>query len=136
MKRNGRTGPETPGVEASPSRSNREKLLHAAVQVAVRDGIMAMTLDAVAQEAGVSKGGLLYHFRSKDELIAAMLLHFKEEVQGQLERRIADDPKPRGRFIRAMVQTVFPRYRAGGYRDLIAFGGVAPFYGDPDGGRQ
>ncbi len=96
-----------------PSRSNRDKILHAAVQVAVRDGIMAMTLDAVAQEAGVSKGGLLYHFRSKDELIAGMLLRFKDEVQSQLEKRIAADPNPRGRFIRAMIRTVFPRAGAG-----------------------
>ena len=54
-----------PNEEASPTRSNREKILHAAMQVAIRDGVMAMTLDAVAQEAGVSKGGLLYHFREQ-----------------------------------------------------------------------
>lgn len=94
------------------SRSSRERILHAAVQVAVRDGVLAMTLDAVAAEAGVSKGGLLYHFRSKDELIAAMLVHFREEVQGQLEKRIAADPNPQGRLIRAMIQMVFPRAHA------------------------
>ena len=75
-----------PRLESGPSRSNREKILHATVQVAIRDGVMAMTLDAVAQEAGVSKGGLLYHFRSKDDLIAAMLVHFSTKVKGQLER--------------------------------------------------
>jgi AcrR family transcriptional regulator len=110
MKRDESSGPD---AESGPSRSSREKILHAAVQVAVRDGILAMTLDAVAQEAGVSKGGLLYHFRSKDELIAAMLVHFRAEVQGRLEKEIAIDPNPRGRFIRAMMQTVFPRARAG-----------------------
>ena len=45
--------------------SSREKILDAAVQVAIRDGILAMTLDAVAREAGVSKGGLIYHFRRR-----------------------------------------------------------------------
>jgi AcrR family transcriptional regulator len=112
MKRDDQAGPRGPALENGPTRPNREKILHAAVQVATRDGIMAMTLDAVAQEAGVSKGGLLYHFRSKDELIAAMLLHFKQEVQGRLEKEIAADPNPRGRFVRAMIQTVFPRTRA------------------------
>ena len=53
--------------------SSRERILAAAVQVALREGVSAMTLEAVAREAGVSKGGLLYHFASKDELIAAML---------------------------------------------------------------
>jgi AcrR family transcriptional regulator len=111
MKRADRVGSHSSDRESSPGRSSRDKILHAAVQVAIRDGIIAMTLDAVAAEAGVSKGGLLYHFRSKDELIAAMLVHFREEMQGQLEKRMADDPNPRGRFVRAMVQTVFPRDR-------------------------
>jgi AcrR family transcriptional regulator len=112
MNRDDRSTPAVSDPPTGPSRSNRDKILHAAVQVAVRDGIMAMTLDAVAQEAGVSKGGLLYHFRSKDELIAAMLVRFREEVQGQLEERVAADPNPRGRFVRAMIQMVFPRARA------------------------
>jgi AcrR family transcriptional regulator len=113
MKRDDRSSQEGSEVEGIPVLSNREKILHATVQVAIRDGVMAMTLDAVAQEAGVSKGGLLYHFRSKDDLIAAMLVHFSTKVKGQLDEKIASDPKPRGRFIRAMVETVFPRGRAG-----------------------
>jgi AcrR family transcriptional regulator len=113
MKRDDRSSQEGSEIEGAPTRSNREKILDATVQVAIRDGVMAMTLDAVAQEAGVSKGGLLYHFRSKDDLLAAMLVHFSTKVKGQLEEQIAADPNPRGRFIRAMVQTVFPRGRAG-----------------------
>ena len=61
--------------------SSRERILAATVQVALRDGVSAMTLDAVAREAGVSKGGLLYHFASKDELIAAMLEHHAAKIQ-------------------------------------------------------
>jgi AcrR family transcriptional regulator len=114
MKRDARVSGERSEAESGPARSNRDKILHAAAQVAIRDGIIAMTLDAVAAEAGVSKGGLLYHFHGKDELIAAMLGYFREEVQSQLEKRIADDPNPRGRFIRAMVDTVFPQRRARG----------------------
>jgi hypothetical protein len=41
-----------------------------------------------------------------------MLVHFRTEVQGQLEKWIAEDPNPRGRFVRAMVHAVFPRRRA------------------------
>ena len=47
-----------------PRPSARARLLDAAVAVVRRDGAQALTLDAVAAEAGVSKGGLLYHFRS------------------------------------------------------------------------
>ncbi|HZB75928.1 MAG TPA: TetR family transcriptional regulator, partial [Solirubrobacteraceae bacterium] len=45
---------------ARPSR--REALLDAAIRVIRRDGAQKLTLDAVAAEAGVSKGGILYHF--------------------------------------------------------------------------
>jgi AcrR family transcriptional regulator len=90
-----------------PPASSREKILDAAVQVAIRDGILAMTLDAVAKEAGVSKGGLIYHFRSKDELIAAMLVHFRAKTQGTIEARAAADPQPRGRWFRAVLYTIW-----------------------------
>jgi AcrR family transcriptional regulator len=35
-------------------------------------GIAGFTLDAVAQAASVPKGGLLYHFNSKDRLISGL----------------------------------------------------------------
>jgi AcrR family transcriptional regulator len=87
--------------------TSRDKILDAAVQVAIRDGILAMTLDAVAREAGVSKGGLLYHFQTKDDLIAGMLDYFTEKVGCALEQRMAADEKREGRFFRAIVQMVF-----------------------------
>jgi len=93
--------------------SNREKILDAAVRVAIRDGILAMTLDAVAKEAGVSKGGLLYHFQTKDDLIAGMLDYFMGRARRALEERMAADENPRGRFFRAFLQTVFQPARAG-----------------------
>jgi AcrR family transcriptional regulator len=65
-----------------------------------------MTLDAVAKEAGVSKGGLLYHFASKDELITAMLEQCATRIQKTIEARMAVDANPRGRWFRALVQTI------------------------------
>ena len=59
---------------------------------APRDGVSAMTLEAVAREAGLSKGGLLYHFASKDELIAAMLQH--HAAADSEDGRIADGSGP------------------------------------------
>jgi AcrR family transcriptional regulator len=92
-------------VAVVPS-SSRERILAASVQVALRDGVSAMTLDAVAREAGVSKGGLLYHYASKDELIAAMLEHHAGRCQKAIEARIAADENPNGRWFRALIQTI------------------------------
>ncbi|GAB3802503.1 TetR/AcrR family transcriptional regulator [Humibacter antri] len=63
--------------------SSRERILDAFEELLTEDGERIATLDAVAAKAGVSKGGLLYHFASKDAL-----------VQGLLERLsalVADD---------------------------------------------
>lgn len=51
-----------------------DQLLDAAETVVLRDGIGKLTLDAVADAAGVSKGGLMYHFPSKDKLVEALVI--------------------------------------------------------------
>ncbi|MCK9916892.1 MULTISPECIES: TetR/AcrR family transcriptional regulator [Microbacterium] len=51
----------------------RESVLDAYEDVVIADGPAAATMDAVARAAGVSKGGLLYHFASKDALQSAVI---------------------------------------------------------------
>lgn len=51
----------------------RDAVLDAFEQLLIDVGERAATLDAVAKRAGVSKGGLLYHFPNKEALIAATL---------------------------------------------------------------
>jgi AcrR family transcriptional regulator len=67
----------------SPPPSSREAIIDAAETVVLEKGARHMTLDAVAAGAGVSKGGLLYHFASKEDLLKAML----ERLIKILERR-------------------------------------------------
>ncbi|MDQ1053011.1 AcrR family transcriptional regulator [Arthrobacter sp. SORGH_AS 212] len=51
----------------------REAVLDAFATLLIEVGERAATLDAVARKAGVSKGGLLYHFPNKEALIQALL---------------------------------------------------------------
>jgi AcrR family transcriptional regulator len=60
-------------------------LLDAASTVIRRDGPQALTLDAVAGAAGVSKGGLLYHFASKRELLDALVARWLDEFQQDID---------------------------------------------------
>lgn len=53
--------------------STRERIVAAANRLFYREGIRAVSVDAVAEEAGITKRSLYYHFQSKDELIAAYL---------------------------------------------------------------
>jgi AcrR family transcriptional regulator len=62
----------------------RRRLLDAAVAIIRREGPAALTLDAVAEQAGVSKGGLLYHFNSKRELLDAMVAGWLDEFDSEI----------------------------------------------------
>jgi len=67
-----------------PRPSGRNAILEAAEKVVVRDGAAHLTLDAVAETAGLSKGGVLYHFPNKSALLEAML---ERLLDGYEERR-------------------------------------------------
>ena len=106
---------------------SRQKILDGAMQVAIRDGILAITLDAVTREAGISKGGRIHHFRTKDDLISAMLEHFRAQTLRTMEERIAADENPKGGSFRAMVgmvlQPVVTDHVAG-----TAYSGICRFF--------
>ena len=53
--------------------SSRARILDAYQEILIDSGSAAVTLDAVAARAGVSKGGLLYHFGSKEALLDGLL---------------------------------------------------------------
>ena len=53
--------------------NSRENLLVAAETVIIEKGFAHLTLEAVAAQANLSKGGLLYHFPTKDALIEALV---------------------------------------------------------------
>jgi AcrR family transcriptional regulator len=68
-----------------PRADTKDRLLNAAGAVVRREGAQALTLDAVAAEAGVSKGGLLYHFRSKRELLDGLVGRWMDDFQRDID---------------------------------------------------
>ena len=64
--------------------SSRTQILRAAVRVTERHGITALTLEAAAEEAGLTKPGLMYHFRTRDELLIAIQRHLTETWEQHL----------------------------------------------------
>ena len=58
----------------------RERVLEAAERVITDVGAARLTLDGVAQAAGVSKGGLLYHFPSKESLFGALAQRYVDSM--------------------------------------------------------
>ena len=84
----------------------QQRLLDVAGELVTESGVMALTLDAVAKRAGVSKGGLLHHFPSKHALLMAMVEGISSRFMGQVAEQASDDPDTHGRSARAYVRTV------------------------------
>ena len=60
-------------VMARSANPTRERIILAASSLFYNEGIRAVSVDAVAAKAGLTKRTLYYHFRSKDDLVAAYL---------------------------------------------------------------
>ena len=60
-------------ASARRRRDSRETILQAAEEIVAKLGPAYLTLETAANEAKVSKGGLFYHFRSKEALLEAMI---------------------------------------------------------------
>jgi AcrR family transcriptional regulator len=84
--------------------SRKDELLRAAASVVARSGPATLTLDAVAAEAGVSKGGVLYHFPTKEALILALIEAEIEAFEKLVEKEVSADGRAPGAFARAYVR--------------------------------
>lgn len=112
--------PATPPDQAEARRArqqrrrdrSREDILAAARAVLLRDGIAAVTLEAVAREAGMSKTGLYYYFASK-ELLIFDLMFGVWQTQGERIRDAVEvvdtGPAALAAIIRNTVEGFAPR---------------------------
>lgn len=61
-------------MTTSSTETTRDRILTAANKLFYSDGIRAVSVDAIAEKAGVTKRTLYYHFKSKDDLIEGYLV--------------------------------------------------------------
>ncbi len=94
--------PPTGDVPPRAAGDTKARILDAAEEVVLRDGVARLTLDAAAAEAGLSKGGILYHFPTRDALVAGMVTKIIEEFDRDIYDRLGEDEGP-GRFMRAYI---------------------------------
>ena len=57
-------------------KARKQEILAAATAVFAQKGFDGASMDDIVQASGLSKGGLYWHFNSKDDIIAAILSHF------------------------------------------------------------
>ncbi len=109
------------------------RILAAAEDLVIREGVSRLTLDSAAQEAGVSKGGILYHFPSRAALVSAMVERFVVSFEADLVERQAYSKEP-GAFTRAYLEATFdPREAPADCREIRLGGALlAGVTSDPE----
>jgi AcrR family transcriptional regulator len=92
-----------PMVNRTERDDTRKRLLDAAEAIVADRGVGALTLDAVAAAAGVSKGGLLHHYRSKEALLTAIVARLAAEMRTIFDGLVASMPPGPCRAARAAI---------------------------------
>ncbi|MBO3065458.1 TetR/AcrR family transcriptional regulator [Staphylococcus shinii] len=87
-----------------PRVSKQIQLLQAAAAIVDEQGSEYLTLDAVAKRAGVSKGGLLYHFQNKFALIQGLVDHADELYRNNVNEYVEKDNNENGKWVRAFIE--------------------------------
>lgn len=103
----------------------RESVLDAFESLLVEQGERAATMDATAKAAGVSKGGLLYHFGTKEALEAALVVRLSELVDADVAAMAAAPEGPIAYFLRSSAMENDPLDRAVLAVSRLAQGGSA-----------
>ncbi|MGW7467975.1 TetR/AcrR family transcriptional regulator [Streptomyces xantholiticus] len=83
----------------------RDRLLDAVERLLAKGGVDAVRLDAVAAEAGVSKGGLLHHFPSKRALVEGVV----QRLMDRFEAALPGPDAPAGAYTKAYLDASIPQ---------------------------
>ena len=79
--------------------SKRDELVRKALQIFYREGFHAAGMDLLAAETGISKTTMFKHFRSKEDLILAVLRLRDEDFRNWLFRRMEQAETPRAQLL-------------------------------------
>lgn len=106
----------------------REIILDAAQSVIKRTGLKNLTLDAVAAEVGLSKGGLLHYFPNKREIVVNMILRFQRRFFQLRDKVMLELPEKKTRRLKATILVLL--------RHLTytsdSFANIGSLFEDPD----
>jgi AcrR family transcriptional regulator len=87
-----------------PKKSKRDFLLTAANTIVQRDGAERLTLDALVRETAMSKGGVLYHFPTKEALLGTMIENWIEGFEASIQTNIESEERD-GAWLRAFIRS-------------------------------
>ena len=68
------------------SQAMREKILNTATQLFIQKGSEKTSMQDIAQTAGISKGAIYHHFKSKDEIVLAVMRSRQELMEEEMKQ--------------------------------------------------
>ena len=101
------------GERLQPNQGKRDRLIAAACELLYRQGVETTTLADIAQLAGVPVGNVYYYFKTKDEIIEAVVHSHLDTVRATLGSIESGHRTPKSR-LKALVKVL------SGEHDLIA----------------
>lgn len=85
-------------------KSKKQYILESAANIVNRQGTDYLTLDAVAKEAGISKGGLLYHVKNREGLIKELVNYANELYRENVNSHIDNTHCKQGQWLNAFIE--------------------------------
>ncbi len=79
--------------EVSRREARAQRILDATAALILRWGYNKTTLDDISRQAGVAKGTIYLHWKTREELFAALTTREKLEMAEDLKQRIERDPE-------------------------------------------
>ena len=97
-----RNGAKAPQEERSRRQERADRILDAAAELVLRWGYKKTTIDDIAKQAGVAKGTIYLHWKTREDLFMALLTREDLKLAEDMKQRIASDPE--GATLRGFVK--------------------------------
>lgn len=112
--------PQMPGRKA-PETERREQILRAALRVATRRRLAGLTIREIAREARLSSGLILFHFKTRDGLISALLGWLLEKTSVLRPQAMKRSDRPASKCLVALMRAEAVRMASDRARSELFF---------------
>lgn len=99
------------GMAKRTYQNSKEAIIQSAIRVLSKEGFQGFTTDAVIRESGLSKAGFFYNFKTKKELLEAVVAKLNSEWTDEISELESEDRNPVGRVTRANLRASFDHYK-------------------------
>lgn len=91
--------------------SKKQLIMESALELFAKQGFEATSVQQITEHSGISKGAFYLSFKSKDELIMALIDQFMEQFVSDIDRIVKDPNNTGGELLRKFFYTTFHSFQ-------------------------